>query len=75
MIFLKKILKLILPKKFVKYLRGRLNHDGYLLFLFPPLKFFSNFFQKNILKSYLNLGFLVTTMFIITLYIEKKGRR
>ena len=72
--YLKKILKLILPKKFVKYLRGKIDHEGYLLFLFPPLKFFLSFSQKIISKCYLSLKFLVMTTSITMQYTEKQEK-
>jgi predicted SAM-dependent methyltransferase len=74
MIFLKKILKLILPKKFVKYLRGRLNHDGYLLFLFPPLKFFFKFLSEKHLKKLFELRIL-SYDYVYNYAIHRKKRK
>ena len=58
MLFIKKYLKLILPKKFSKYLRSKIDHDGYLLFLIPPLKFFFKFLPKKYLVKLYQLKIL-----------------
>ncbi len=55
---IKKILKLILPQKIITYLRGKINHEGYLLLIFPPLKFILRYLSNNVLKKLHALGIL-----------------
>jgi len=75
MYFIKKIIKTILPKKYVTFLRGKINHEGYLLMFFPPLKLILRYLPNNILLILMNrkiLSYDYTINYAIPRKIRKK---